>query len=321
MVELGIAESDRGLVGKDGGDFPLHRRDELGLRGLEQQDPQHTRLVLEGQVQAALNIVRLEIRAEHRHEHPFGVRSRVAPIRQIERLAVAGCPLRPGDQILELGVFGIDLLLTRDRPDLTATLVEYPHGAAVERERPGGEIDHGVEHPVQVERCGDFPADLQQQREVACPLLDGMKLGVAQGSGGTRCQPLQQLAVALVEDSGAGQLVGDLDGPHGNPGGNHGSGHDRRRQHLGRIDTGLVAGIVDCAGNDRGSGPLGHISDEAGSDRHLRAHQLPAGATFGQPAPQHVALGNPERPALGSQAPSAPAGTPGAGARRNRATR
>jgi hypothetical protein len=35
MVKLGVTKGDRGLVGQDCRDFTLHRRDELGLRGLE----------------------------------------------------------------------------------------------------------------------------------------------------------------------------------------------------------------------------------------------------------------------------------------------
>ena len=57
--------------------------------------------------------------------------------------------------------------------------------------------------------------------------------------------------------------------------------------------------------------PLSHVSDEPGAHRHLGAHQLLAGTALGQPAAQHVALGDPERPALGPQRGEHPLEDPG----------
>ena len=47
------------------------------------------------------------------------------------------------------------------------------------------------------------------------PPLDGMSLGVAQSARGGGGEPLEQLAVVLVERSGAASLVDDLDRPDG----------------------------------------------------------------------------------------------------------
>ena len=92
-----------------------------------------------------------------------------------------------------------------------------PDRAAIEGECPGGEVDHRLEHPVEVEGRRDLAADLEQQGEIAGPLLDGVQLGVPEGGGGAGGEPFQQLPVLLVEDPVAGELVDDLDGADGDP--------------------------------------------------------------------------------------------------------
>ncbi len=63
----------------------------------------------------------------------------------------------------------------------------------------------------------------------------------------------------------------------------------------------MVAGVFNRTGDDRGSRPLSYVSDEPGAHRHLSPYQLLAGPTLGQPAAEHVALGDPERAAFGAQ--------------------
>ena len=135
--------------------------------------------------------------------------------------------------------------------------------------------------------------------EVAGPLLGGVELGVPQGDGGGGGQPLEQLPVVLVEDAVARELVGDLDRADGDAARDHRRGHDVAGERLGRGST---------PGSKRGSSTarvtivvrwlLGHVADEAGAHRHLGADQPLAGAAHGEPAAQHVALGDPERPAF-----------------------
>ena len=51
------------------------------------------------------------------------------------------------------------------------------------------------------------------------PAFRRVELRVAEGGGGTGGESLEQLAVALVEDAVAGQLVGDLDRADGDAAG------------------------------------------------------------------------------------------------------
>ena len=78
-------------------------------------------------------------------------------------------------------------------------LVVEGHGGAIEGERPRGQIHDRLEHPVEVERGGDLPADVEQHREVAGSPLRGVGLGVAERVRGRRGETLEQVAVVLVE--------------------------------------------------------------------------------------------------------------------------
>src|SRR5206468_6481075 len=98
------------------------------------------------------------------------------------------------------GVFAIDLLLSCDRPNVAAALVVERDGAAIELERPSGQVDDRAEHPVEVERRGDLATDLEQQREVASALVGGVELRVPQRDGGTDRQSFEELPVPEVEN-------------------------------------------------------------------------------------------------------------------------
>jgi len=73
VVELGIAECDRGLIGENGRDFELGLGGKLRLARLEHQNPEHSCFILERQVEPALDSVRLQIEAKYRDKHPLGV--------------------------------------------------------------------------------------------------------------------------------------------------------------------------------------------------------------------------------------------------------
>ena len=115
-------------------------RGEVGLARLEGQHAEHPFFVAEREVEAAPEALGLEIGPEDGDEHPFGVRPRLLPVAQVERLAPAGRPFGARDQILQPGVLGVDGVLPSDRPDLALALVVQRHRAAVERRargRPG----------------------------------------------------------------------------------------------------------------------------------------------------------------------------------------
>ena len=190
-------------------------RGEVGFSRLEGQHAEHPFFIAERQVEAAPKALGLEIGPEDGDEHPFGVRPRLLPVAEIERLTPAGGPFGARHQILQSGVLGVDRILARDRPDLALALVVQRDRAAVEVERAGGEVDDRLQHPVEIEGGGDLAADLEQEGEVMGPPLDGMGLGVAQSARGGGGEPFEQLAVVLVERSGAASLVDDLDRPDG----------------------------------------------------------------------------------------------------------
>ena len=66
VVELRVPERHRRLVGEDGGHLALGRGGEIRRAGLEHQDAEDAFLVLEREVESALDGVGLEVRAEDR---------------------------------------------------------------------------------------------------------------------------------------------------------------------------------------------------------------------------------------------------------------
>ena len=134
------------------------------------------------------------------------------------------------------------------------------------------------------------------------PPLDGMGLGVAQSARGGGGEPLEQLAVVLVERSGTASLVDDLDRPDGDAPRHHRRGHDGAgdRGLFDLIGGGAEAGILDRFDHHGGARVLDHVADEPAADRHLRTHHaLRRAAAHGKAAAQHVTFSHPERSPLG----------------------
>ncbi len=301
MVELRVAQGDAGLVGQDRGDLPLGLAREVGGRRLEEEHAEHSLLVLQRQVEPASHLVRHQVLPEDGDEEPLRVGRRILAVGEVEGLTPSRRPLRAGDEVAEPGVVGVHLLLPRHGPDVARALLVKPHGAAIEGEGPRCEVDHRLEHPVDVEGGGDLAADLEQDGEVARPALGAVQLRVPQRAGRGRRESLQQLPVVGVEDTGAGPLVHHLDGADRHPSGHHWRRHDGAGDGVLGGVGGLLEPRVARGLHDHG-GPLllRHIAHESGSDWHLGAHQPGGRASKGQPAVKHVALGDPQRPSGGA---------------------
>ena len=301
MVQLSVPKGDSGLVRENGGHFPLRLSREVSGRGFEDEDPQHTLFVLQGEVEPAAHLVGGQVLAEDGDEQPLGVGARILAVGQVERLPPAGGPFRPGHEVEETGILGVHRFLARDRPDVAVPLLVKAYRSTVEGEGLAGEIHDRLENPVEVEGPGDLPTDLEQHREIARPPLGPVELGVPDRGRRRRRETLQQLLILVVERPGAGALVHDLDGADGHPPDHHRARHDRGGDGVldgigGLLEPRIPHGLHDHCG------PLllRHIANEPGAHRHLGTHQSGGRPSDRQAAVQHVALGDPEGPAAGT---------------------
>jgi hypothetical protein len=136
---------------------------------------------------------------------------------------VPGDPGRPGGEVQHLGVLGVHLLFAGHRADVAEALVVEADRRAIEGERPGRQVDHRPEHPVEVETGGDLSTDLEEEGQVGGAGIAAAARGRRHGGAGQGCQVLEECAVGGVE-------LATRRSSHLDPAGRHSTGLERRRQ-------------------------------------------------------------------------------------------
>jgi len=131
IVELGVAQGDRGLVGQDHQKPALILGREVWCPDSKTSTPRIPSSSLRARY-SPLSTHRSRGRAEDGQKHPLRVRGRRVAVAQVERFAAACGPPRAGDEVLKTGVLGVDVLLAATARISHFSLVVQPHRASVE---------------------------------------------------------------------------------------------------------------------------------------------------------------------------------------------
>src|SRR4029077_2523506 len=179
LVELRIANSNRGLIGEDGYRFLVALIEEIGFAAQKRQGAESSLVVAQRESVEALVLVGFQ----KRDNLSAGlIRLQVPAISILVRrdgTFQIRYPFQARAQLTHLSRFG-NFGLSRNGAQHKAPAVEEADHAAVKRHDRGGILNNSSEDVVQIERGSDFLGNFQQRVEGVDLALGFEQVGVVQ---------------------------------------------------------------------------------------------------------------------------------------------